>query len=323
VALTPTTLGPSLGESGDVMPAQILDGGQGGGLDAGVTAGSLTALHGDAIALGRRRAGAAHAHVGSRVAVMLGGGTRTHATVVAVYTRQLAFGDALLAPELAAGHQTNPLLGTILVDATVPAIVAQPLQALSPRYPGLRVSDRSSFATANDADREMNRWLGPRFVAMIFAFTSIAVINTLTMIALRRRRELALLRLVGATARQVWSMARWAAGLIVMIGLGLGLAIAAHGAAPSQPRADWQPAALRPGRPAGGDPWHVGPAGAAGPGLADPTGARGAAGRGDRSRRIAHPEGTDRSDARPGRRGLPAPRRPRLTQADCEGGRPR
>ena len=61
VGLTPTTLGPSLGVSDDVIPAQILDGGQGGGLDVGVTAGSLAALHGDAIALGRRRADAAHA----------------------------------------------------------------------------------------------------------------------------------------------------------------------------------------------------------------------------------------------------------------------
>ena len=115
VALTPTTLGPSLGISDDAIPAAILDGGQGGGLDAGVTAGSLTALHGDAIALGRHRADAAHAHVGDRVAIMLGDGTRTHATVVAIYTRALAFGDALLSPELAAGHQTTPLLGMILV----------------------------------------------------------------------------------------------------------------------------------------------------------------------------------------------------------------
>ena len=197
------------------------------GLDVGVTAGSLTALHGDAIALGRHRAAAAHAHVGSQVPIMLGDGTRTHATVVAIYTRDLAFGDALLAPELVAGHQTSPLLGTILVTAEPAAIVASRLQALTPRYPGLRVSDQSSFATATDADREMNRWLGPLFVAMIFAFTSIAVINTLTMIALRRRRELALLRLVGATPRQVRSMGRWEAGLIVTIGLGLGLAIAA------------------------------------------------------------------------------------------------
>jgi putative ABC transport system permease protein len=73
----------------------------------------------------------------------------------------------------------------------------------------------------------MNRWLGPIFVAMIFAFTSIAVINTLAMIALRRGRELALLQLVGATARQVRSMARWEAVLIIAMGLGVGLAIAA------------------------------------------------------------------------------------------------
>src|SRR3712207_7102202 len=47
------------------------------------------------------------------------------------------------------------------------------------------------------------------------------------MIALQRGRELGLLRLVGGTARQVRSMARWEAGLIIAIGLGLGLAIAA------------------------------------------------------------------------------------------------
>ena len=62
---------------------------------------------------------------------------------------------------------------------------------------------------------------------MIFAFTSIAIVNTLIMIALRRRRELALLRLTGATTRQVRSMARWEAILIITIGLGIGLAIAA------------------------------------------------------------------------------------------------
>ncbi|MEA2312947.1 MAG: putative transport system permease protein [Solirubrobacteraceae bacterium] len=227
VAMTPTTLGPSLGVSDDVMPAQILDGGLGGGLDAGVIAGSLRGLHGDAIALGRHRADAAHAKVGERVAVTLGDGSQAHAAVVAIYSRELAFGDALLAPELAAGHETSPLLGTVLVRADRPAAVARRLGALAGRYPGLRVSDRASLASASDADRELNRWLGPVFVAMIFAFTSIAVLNTLAMIALRRGRELGLLRLIGATHRQVRSMARWEAGLIIAIGLGLGLAITA------------------------------------------------------------------------------------------------
>ena len=73
----------------------------------------------------------------------------------------------------------------------------------------------------------MNRWFGPQFVVEIFAFTSIAVITTLTMIALRRRRDLGLLRLVGGSPRQVRSMARWEAALIITIGLGIGLAIAA------------------------------------------------------------------------------------------------
>ena len=89
------------------------------------------------------------------------------------------------------------------------------------------MSDRGSVTTATDTDRATNRWLGPLFVAIIFAFTSIAVINTLVMIALRRGRELALLRLAGGTSRQVRSMARWEGALIVTMGLGLGLAIAA------------------------------------------------------------------------------------------------
>ena len=193
-----------------------------------MTSGSLSALHGDTIALGRHVADAAHARVGDRVAVMLGDGTPAHATVVAIYSRDLAFGDALLAPELAAGHQTTPLLNEILIETGQPAAaVATRLQALARRYPGLHVSDSASLVTANDANNELNHWLGPFFVAMIFAFTSIAVLNTLIMIALRRRRELALLRLTGATTRQVRSMARWEAVLIIAIGLGIGLAIAA------------------------------------------------------------------------------------------------
>jgi putative ABC transport system permease protein len=192
-----------------------------------VVAGSLADLRGDTIALGRRRARSAHARLGDRVALRLGDGTRSHATVVAIYRRELAFGEALLAPELAAGHQTTPQLGTILVKTGDAPAVARRLRALASRYPGLRVSDRPAVATVTDADREMNRWLGPLFVAIIFAFTSIAVINTLVMIALQRGRELALLRLVGGTGRQVRSMARWEAGLIIVIGLSLGLAIAA------------------------------------------------------------------------------------------------
>src|SRR3954451_7975012 len=155
VALTSTTLGPSLGVSDDIIPAQVLDGGEGGGLDVGVTAGSLTALHGEAVALSRHRADAAHARVGDRVAVTLGDGARGQATVVAIYSRDLAFGDVLLAPALAAGHETSPLLGTILVQAAHPPAVARRLGALAGRYPGLQVSNRMTPKSAADPYREL------------------------------------------------------------------------------------------------------------------------------------------------------------------------
>jgi len=231
VALTPTALGPSLGVGDDVIPAAIVDG-SGGGLDVGVTDGSLANLHGRAIALSRNRATSIHAKIGERVEVTLGDDTKTHAKVVAIYTRALGFGEALIAPALAAGHQNSPLVDTVLVRAHNERATAGRLRSLASRYPGLRVSTTASIASADDADRETNRWLGPLFVAIIFAFTSIAVVNTLVMIALRRNRELALLRLSGATKRQVRSMARWEAALIVAIGLGVGVAIAATALVP-------------------------------------------------------------------------------------------
>ena len=71
---------------------------------------------------------------------------------------------------------------------------------------------------------------------LIFAFTSIAVINTLLMIALKRGRELALLRLVGGTPGHVRSMACLEAGVIIRDRPHLGLAIAATALLPLSTR---------------------------------------------------------------------------------------
>ena len=65
----------------------------------------------------------------------------------------------------------------------------------------------------------------PTPMTLNFAFTSLAVLNTLTTIALQRRRELALLRLAGATRGQIAAMTRWEAAVIVVTGVGLGVAI--------------------------------------------------------------------------------------------------
>jgi putative ABC transport system permease protein len=223
-ALTPTSLGPSLGASYDVLPAQVLDAGgresRPGGIDAGVVAGSIADLHGYAIALSKDRAGHAHAHVGDRIRLALGDGAPASARVVAIYDRQLAFGDAILSPALAAGHLTDDRLGLISVATAHPAAVAKRLRAA-----GLHVSSRAALASATDQQRETQRWLNGVLALVVFAFTSIAVVNTLAMIALQRTRERGLLRLIGATSRQVLAMTRWEAVIAVLTGIGAGIAI--------------------------------------------------------------------------------------------------
>ena len=174
-------------------------------------------------------------------AAICGGVAAALLAVLAAGRRAARVPPTLALTDAAAEPLTSTTLGPSLgVDDTLPAQilaggqgggldvgVATRLQTLAQRYPGLHVSDSASLVTATDADRELNHWLGPFFVVMIFVFTSIAVVNTLIMIALRRRRELALLRLTGASTRQVRSMARWEAILIITMGLGIGLAIAA------------------------------------------------------------------------------------------------
>ena len=193
---------------------------------------------------------------------MLGDGTHAQAKVVAIYKRaaRLRRGAAR------AGARRRPrrqpaASARSSSQADDAAAVAAGLRRLAARYPGLRVQrQRGADRAPTTLDRETNRWLGPLFVAIIFAFTSIAVVNTLVMIALRRGRELALLRLSGATRRQVRSMARWEAALIVAIGLGVGLAIAATALLPLSHALT---GSLKPTVPAGSarsDPRDLGPA---------------------------------------------------------------
>jgi hypothetical protein len=60
----------------------------------------------------------------------------------------------------------------------------------------------------------------PKTASEILAFISIAAVGAITLIALRRRWALALLRLVGATPAQIRALVRGEAALIVTVSLG-------------------------------------------------------------------------------------------------------
>jgi putative ABC transport system permease protein len=230
VGTAETTLGPSLGTKYQETPVAVVDPHEiGRVLDLDVRSGTLGAVRGDGVALSTARAELAHAEVGDSVPVRLGDGTRRDVRVVATYDRGLGFGDVLMPASMAAGHVTSPLVDTVLIrtaDGAPAARVALRLEALTARYPGLSVGDRDDLATRVDASRASNDWLFRILAAIVFAFTAIAVINTLMMIGLHRTRELAMLRLIGSTRRQVKSMARWETAILLALGLGLGAAIA-------------------------------------------------------------------------------------------------
>ncbi|GLW07649.1 ABC transporter permease [Microtetraspora sp. NBRC 13810] len=196
-------------------------------LDLGVTTGSLTHLAQPpneapggrvAVAVSATAAGRLGVAVGGTLRLTLGDGTPVVAEVVALYSRGLGYGDLTLPHALIAPH-VDDRLGTLLVSA--PTL---PRTAIAAAAPGALVLDRAEAVPASAPNAEVN------YVAMglIVAFTAIAVVNTLAMATSDRSRELALLRLVGATRRQVLRMLtlETLTAVVVAVVLGSGIALA-------------------------------------------------------------------------------------------------
>ncbi|ACU69628.1 protein of unknown function DUF214 [Catenulispora acidiphila DSM 44928] len=196
-----------------VTPAGLAD-----TLDLGVTAGSVAQLTGQDTAAAAYGQGF---HVGSQVSMTLPDGTPAHVTIVAIYSRQLGFGDLVLAHDLVAAHVDVPLDDELLVKA--PGVQRAALVGALKAEPGLGIQDRvQAQSTSNDAGAK----IGYVTLGLIVAFTAIAVVNTLAMSISDRGREFAALRLTGATRRQVQRMLGWETAAAVVVAAGLGLAVA-------------------------------------------------------------------------------------------------
>ena len=183
--------------------------------DLGVRSGSLDRLGPDTVAVSEGAADRLHVAVGERMALTLGDGTPVRLRVIAVYARGLGFGELTLDHGLMARHVDDPT-GTLLVAA--PGLSRTDVAAA---VPGASVLDRAQAVAAAAPDAEVN------YVAMglIIAFTAIAVVNTLAMSISDRTRELALLRLVGTTRRQILRMLRLETLTALVIAAVLGTAL--------------------------------------------------------------------------------------------------
>ncbi|MFG1957260.1 FtsX-like permease family protein [Nonomuraea sp. NPDC049028] len=185
-------------------------------MDLGVVSGSLDDLDDDSVAVSRTAAERLGVSAGAKINLTLGDGTPVELRVVAIYSRGLGFGELTLSHALVAGHVDDPL-GTVLVAA--PSVTRADLERA---VPGVGVLDRAASSSVGRANGEVN------YVAMglIIAFTAIAVVNTIAMSTSSRSRELALLRLVGTTRRQVLRMLRLETLAAVVVAVTIGTVIA-------------------------------------------------------------------------------------------------
>ncbi|MEU3223114.1 FtsX-like permease family protein [Streptomyces sp. NPDC006976] len=195
--------------------------------DPGVTSGSLAAFAANerSAAISELAADRLGLRPGGELVLHLGDGTPATLTVAAVYRSGLGFGDLTLPHGLVARHMDNPLAATVLVAGEVSG---HALSAAVSEYPGVTVV-APAVADRLQADREQqNAEVNLLAMGLVLAFTAIAVVNTLAMSVSERFREFALLRLAGATRRQVLRMLRTEtlSVLILAAALGTGIALA-------------------------------------------------------------------------------------------------
>lgn len=194
-------------------------------MDLGVVAGAIEDLaRDDTIALSSDAASAAGVGVGDTITGNLGDGAEVTATVVALYTRGLGFGDVTMSSDALLAHTTTGLSSYVLVSAQQGQAVAVQ-QALEAE--GFTVADRSELRAAGDGARDANSLVNLIALAVILGYIAIAVVNTLVMATGERRREFALMQLVGSTSRQVRAMMRTESVMVVLLASVLGILVAA------------------------------------------------------------------------------------------------
>ncbi len=195
-------------------------------LNVGAVSGSLATLRPGQIAVSTLEAGPGVLGVrtGSRVTVYLPDGTPYHATVSAIYARSLASGDFLLPAAVVAGHTgTRPGFAQILVSGGTPAELA----GLAARDPGLRVTSRAAVGSQSEQAAAQNGFGDDLILGVVASLAAVALVNTLAVATVERRRTLRLLGRIGATRGQAAAVFGWHAAFVTVTGLAAGIAAGA------------------------------------------------------------------------------------------------
>lgn len=168
-----------------------------------IVAGRLAALTGT----GTVAVPAGSWRLGQVITIWLSDSAQVRLRVVALYADQVDLDQTMLLPlELRASHTSTPLATAVYVKLSAGTGPGQAARAAAAAGGGA-ITSTASFQSATSA--QQNHFDNLALIAVLgmsIAYTSIAIANTLVMASAARRRELATLRLSGATRRQVLRM---------------------------------------------------------------------------------------------------------------------
>jgi putative ABC transport system permease protein len=188
-----------------------------------VSAGTLADLRGpDTVAVP-----AGMGRLGDTLPLWLDDSVQVRPRIVAVLADQIDLNDTILLPwQLRAAHTARPLADTVYLRLSPQADRAAVARAAEAG--GGRLVPTSDYLSAADADQSRTNSLALTAVlGLALLYTGIAVANTLVMATGERGRELAALRLVGATPRQLRRMIGLESVLVAAIGILLGGVVSA------------------------------------------------------------------------------------------------
>lgn len=190
-----------------------------------VAAGSLDLLDGHTVALSTGDARSMNTRIGGGVTLYLGDGTPVNLRVVALLSPPRGADEVLMPADLVAAHTTNALVPQILVRAapgTDPARLRTALTGFARQHVGVGVADRAMVSADHATSQQTSAWVTYLFAGIITVYSILALINTLIIATLDRRREFVLQRLVGAGRGQVLRMMGVESVLVALVGIVLG-----------------------------------------------------------------------------------------------------
>ncbi|WP_433211984.1 FtsX-like permease family protein [Dactylosporangium sp. CS-047395] len=169
--------------------------------------------------------------VGDEYPVVFADGERVSLRVVAVVADRSVRADLLLSREVVRRHDPSALTSAVYLSgakaAGSGASAGSGGQVITPAGTGARVIDLATWAAEADSAEDRLVWLFTLMLIGVSAgYGAIAVANTLLMAAQGRAADLRVMRLAGATRRQVaWYVAAESA-FVVLIGAVLGGVVA-------------------------------------------------------------------------------------------------